>query len=109
MIEVLIPLAFFAATFGVLYVYFTTRNKERLSMIEKGADPSIFAMPKQRLSIKLGLLAIGAAIGLLVAQLLINYAGMGEDVATISMIFLFAGISLVVEHFLAKREEDKKQ
>ena len=35
--EILIPLSMFAAIFGIVYLYFTTRNKERLALIEKGA------------------------------------------------------------------------
>jgi len=33
--EILIPITMFAAIFGIFYVFLTTRNKERLSMIEK--------------------------------------------------------------------------
>ena len=39
---VLIPFAFFALVFASLYVHLTTRNKERLALIEKGADPELF-------------------------------------------------------------------
>ncbi len=38
--EILIPIVFFGAIFGIFYLYITARNKERLSMIEKGADAS---------------------------------------------------------------------
>ena len=34
--EVLIPLIVFSSIFGMVYVYLNTRNKERLSLIEKG-------------------------------------------------------------------------
>ena len=106
LVEVLIPITFFAAIFGILYVYFTTRNKERLAMIEKGADPSIFASPKRKLGRKIGLLAIGGAIGLLVGQSLVVYGGVQEEIAIISMVLLFAGSSLVIEHFLEKKDSD---
>ena len=36
--EFVVPVAMFACVFGILYVYFTTRNRERMAMIEKGAD-----------------------------------------------------------------------
>jgi RNA polymerase sigma factor (sigma-70 family) len=36
--EVLIPLIVFGTMFAMLYVFLTTRNKERLALIEKGAD-----------------------------------------------------------------------
>ena len=103
-VDVLIPVSMFLAVFGVLYVFLTTRNKERLAMIEKGADPSVFAQRKTRSGIKLGLLAIGVAIGVLMGQAVRHLTGMDEEPAMMSMIFLFAGSGLVLEHFLAKKE-----
>lgn len=51
-VEILIPLIVFSTIFGVLYTFLTTRNKERLAMIEKGADPSVFYTQRKRLGIK---------------------------------------------------------
>ena len=42
---IIIPIIF-GAIFGVFYLYFSTRNKERLALIEKGADASIFMKGK---------------------------------------------------------------
>jgi len=106
-LEVLIPISMFAAIFGVLYIFYMTRNKERLAMIEKGADPEIFAKRKSRNGVKLGLLAIGVAIGILTGQLIGHATVMDLEPAVASMIFLFAGTGLVVEHYLAKKEADK--
>jgi len=39
---VIVFIALFATVFGVTYVFFTTRNKERLAMIEKGVDSKLF-------------------------------------------------------------------
>ena len=51
-------LTFFGSLFGVLYFYFTTRNRERLAMIEKNADPAIFKTEPtnvfKKFSIKIG-------------------------------------------------------
>jgi fucose 4-O-acetylase-like acetyltransferase len=104
LVEILIPMTVFATIFGVLYVFLMTRNKERLAMIEKGADPAVFAQQKSRLGIKIGLLAIGIALGVLMGQMITHFSTMEEEPATISMIFLWAGIGLVVEHFLARKE-----
>jgi hypothetical protein len=40
--EVAILAVIFGSIFGVFYLYLSTRNKERLALIEKGADASIF-------------------------------------------------------------------
>jgi len=103
-VEILVPMSVFLCIFGVLYVFLTTRNKERLAMIEKGADPSVFAQRRTRVGIKLGLLAIGVALGILVGQMLMHFTSMDEEAAVMSMIFLFAGSGLVLDHFLAKKD-----
>ena len=106
----LIPIVFFALTFATLYVYLTTRNKERLALIEKGADPSLF---KQKVEsgngygiFKLGLFCIGIALGI-IAGYFLNDSGMDEGPAFFSMIFLFGGIGLVVSFLLQGRFEKK--
>ena len=44
--EVAVLAIIFGSIFGVFYLYFSTRNKERLALIEKGADAKIFASGK---------------------------------------------------------------
>ena len=103
-VEILVPMTVFATIFGVLYTFLMTRNKERLAMIEKGADASLFSRNYSRMGIKIGLLAVGVALGVLMGQLIAHTTSMDLEPATFSMIFLFAGLGLVVEHFLAKKE-----
>jgi Domain of unknown function (DUF6249) len=103
-VEILVPMTVFATIFGVLYIFFTTRNKERMAMIEKGADPSIFSSRPARLGIKVGLLAMGVALGVLFGQLIAHTSSMDIEPATVSMIFFCAGLGLVIDHFLAKKE-----
>ena len=42
--EVLAPMNVFATIFGVLFTFLTTRNRERLAMIEKDVDPTILQL-----------------------------------------------------------------
>lgn len=95
-VEILIPISLFGAVFGVLYVFFLTRNRERLAMIEKGADPKIFASRREGRGVKLGFLAVGVGIGILAGQLLQHVTSMDVEPATFSMILLFGGIGLLV-------------
>ena len=95
--EVLIPLAFFAAIFGIFYLYITARNKERLSMIEKGADASMFTSKRNfyAMTLKVGMLLVGIALGILIGSLIDEYTNLPEEVGYFSMIFLFGGIALI--------------
>lgn len=100
---ILIPFAFFALVFASLYVHLTTRNKERLAMIEKGASPELFKSKAESNSgyaiFKIGLFLIGIALGI-VAGYLLKDAGMEEGPAFFSMMFLFGGIGLVISFLL---------
>jgi len=103
---VLIPFAFFALVFGVVYITVTTRNKERLAMIEKGVNPEIFNSKPERDTgygnFKFGLFLIGIALGI-IAGYFLTEGGMQETPAYFSMIFLFGGIGLVVSFLLQKK------
>jgi|TARA_R110000737_G_scaffold348572_1_gene382716 hypothetical protein len=106
-VEILIPFIVFTTIFGVLYTFLMTRNKERLAMIEKGADPNIFAQRRTRIGIKLGLLLMGIAFGVLMGQMITHLSSMDKEPATISMICLWAGAGLVLEHFLSKKDTNQ--
>ena len=109
--EVLVPIVLFLVIFGIVYLYYSSRNKERLALIEKGAEASIFYGPKSERSgkwvLKVGVLAIGVALGVLAGAGL-ESAGMDEEVAYPASIFLFAGIALVAAYFLARRVNGNK-
>jgi len=104
---ILVPLIVFSSIFGIVYVFLNTRNKERLSLIEKGADASLFASKKNyksNLTLKFGMLAVGIGIGILIASILDTYTGLDEEVAYPSMIFLFGGLFLVANAMIEKKD-----
>lgn len=108
--DILIPLIIFSAIFGMTYVYLTTRNKERLALIEKGADASLFNTGKKRglgnIILNLALLAIGIGIGVLVGAGL-EQAGMDEDVSFPASIFIFGGLGLVASFFINRKLDNE--
>ncbi|KGL64159.1 DUF6249 domain-containing protein [Polaribacter sp. Hel1_85] len=81
--EVAVLAVIFGSIFGIFYLYFSTRNKERLALIEKGVDASIFmkgatknAAPFWKvLILNLGLLAMGIGVGILLGTLLSYHFG----------------------------------
>lgn len=108
--EILVSLIVFSTIFGVAYVYLTTRNKERMALIEKGADATLFNSGKRKglgsIVLNLALLAIGVGVGVLVGAGL-EQGGMDGDVSYPANIFIFAGIGLVASFFI-NRKLDKE-
>ena len=105
----LIPISFFAVVFGMVYLYLSTRNKERLALIEKGADASIFMRGRSHsapiwkvLILNLALLLMGIGAGIFVASVLYHNLGVAEDAAYPGTIFLTAGIALFVGFNMTK-------
>lgn len=106
--EILIPLSLFAAMFGVVYLFLSTRNKERLALIEKGADASIFmkgisnrAPMWKVILLNLSVLLMGIGLGVFIASILDEYTNLGEAVYPGS-IFLTAGIALFIGFKMSK-------
>ena len=110
--EIFIPLSFFGSIFGIVYIYFTTRHRERMALIEKGASPEIFKSTfrgafgswMSSFMLKLGLASVGISLGILSGSIL--YAiipNLQEEIAMSSMIFLFAGSAMISSYFLERK------
>jgi hypothetical protein len=103
MIPILVPLGLFALLFGLRYFH----NKENLAMIEKGMNPRInMAQPRPYKNLKVGLLMLGAGIGLLLAYF-ITYAWFPHDenpAIYFGLIGIFGGIGLIVSYRIEKKE-----
>ncbi|MCK5469777.1 MAG: hypothetical protein KAI99_14755 [Cyclobacteriaceae bacterium] len=108
--EVLIPLIVFGSMFAVVYVFLTTRNKERLALIEKGADATLFKSGPGKsvfgvVVLNIALLAIGIGIGVLLGSLL-EMSGMEEEIAMPAMIFICGGLGLLAGFFATRKFKD---
>ncbi len=106
--DILIPISFFALVFALMYVYWTTRNKERMAMIEKGVDPTVFKTKLPHtgyMGVKLGFFLIGIAIGIFLGNLVAFIPGISEETAYFSMIILFGGLGLVAGHIYQTKKE----
>ena len=95
--DFLVSIAAFATAFGIIYIIVITRYRERMSMLEKGIDPSAFGRSKgvETKTLKAGMVCIGIAMGLLMGNLLYNHNILDRFVSYFSMVFLFGGISLI--------------
>ena len=109
--EIFIPLAFFAIIFGIYYLYISSRNKERLALIEKGADASIFNIGKRASSwkviiINLACLLMGIGIGAFIGSVIDEYTRLHEG-AIAGVIFLTAGLGLYFGYVQTKKALDE--
>lgn len=107
--EILIPISMFLTVFGIIYLFLSTRNKERLALIEKGADASIFMKGSQPtapiwkiLILNLALLLMGIGLGVFIALLLITYTTLNEGAIYPATIFFMAGVGLFVGFIMTK-------
>ncbi len=105
---IIIPIIF-GAIFGVFYLYFSTRNKERLALIEKGADASIFLKGKGHtapiwkvLILNLALLLMGIGVGVFIASLLLHYSSLDSEAIFPGTIFTMAGVGLFIGYNMTK-------
>jgi hypothetical protein len=102
--EFLIPVAFFAMIYGI--VYLLVRKKERQALLEKGADVSVFEVQGRSYgSLKWGLLLVGIGVGILLGKVLGSYTALEEEPAYFSMICLFGGIALIIFHMITGKLE----
>lgn len=97
--DILVPISFFLTVFGIIFVIYRSRTKERLALMEHGYDMKIFEQPKNKnyqfWIFRIGMLLTGAALGAIVT----HYSGVNGPTG-IAFIFLFAGIFWVIEFLI---------
>ena len=108
MTGIIICLGLFAMIFGIVYIKITARNKERMALIEKGADPTLFECVKKGNThhiLRWGPLLLGVGLGIVVANILVKNEAMDEDSAYFAMIFIFGGLALIATHLFQRKSE----
>lgn len=106
--EIIVVLCIFGALFGIAYLHYSTRNKERLALIEKGMDAGIFKQSKETapiwkvLILNIALLLMGIGLGILIALSLQEAVGY-NDALYPGIIFLMAGTGLLTGFFLTRK------
>ncbi len=109
--ELAVLIVIFGTIFGIAYLFFSTRNKERLALIEKGAEASIFMKgnPKNAapfwkvLILNLSLLLMGIGLGVFIALILENTLGWNDNAIYPATIFLMSGVGLFTGFTLTKK------
>ncbi|KAA2244441.1 hypothetical protein F0L74_00185 [Chitinophaga agrisoli] len=98
--------------FGISYYYFTTRHRERMTLLEKGLAPDYFKGTGSYLSfvLILGVVSIGISLGILTGSILQSVTiRVIRESAFPASIFLFLGISLLVSYYLLSQIQNKRK
>lgn len=108
--EVIIVPAIFGVIFGIYYLYISSRNRERLALIEKGGDASMFFNTKKSLTptwkvlvINLAILMMGIGLGIFFGYMLHTVMLLPEEVAYPGTIFFVGGTALFTGFFVTKK------
>lgn len=110
--EILIPISMFMLIFGIVYLYLSTRNRERLALIEKGVEASIFMRGRDSSGnspfwkifiLNISLLLMGIGTGVFIALLLTTFTKLNSDGVYPACIFLMAGVGLFVGYNMTKK------
>ncbi len=95
----------------VLIYYFSrkAKNKERMALIEKGIDASIYLKEETTFHTVLmwGMLMGGVGLGLLLGYILSIYTPMREEIIMPIMALLFGGFGLI-GYFVYRRKTETK-
>ncbi len=101
--QMLIPISLFLMIFGIVYIIFSSRNRERLALIEKGVDASIFMKGKNHnvpmwkvFILNFSLLLIGCGVGIFIALLIVTYTEMNQEAIYPATILTMAGVGLLI-------------
>ncbi len=107
--EVIIVPIIFGIFFGIVYLFFTTRNKERMALIEKGIGAEIFNKGARKTApiwkvfiLNVAVLLMGIGAGTLISTILDEFLHFENEGIIAGIIFLTAGIGLFVGFHLTK-------
>ena len=106
----LIPLVGIVATFLsltiILYTFFHTRNRERLALIAKDKDSSIWHKKRnKKSSLKFAILMVTFGLGAIVGFGLVEMHILSEEATMLGIIPVFLGIGLLIFHWIDQDQE----
>ena len=108
LVAIIVPVSMFAMIFGIVYLY----KRESLAMIERGMNPRANQKPlNASYMLRLGLMLIGAGIGLFLAYLLdraVFISNNDNEAIYFALIAIFGGGGSLLSYFIEKKEADKR-
>ena len=111
--EVIIPIVavvgFFGSIILFVYLFFSSRHKERMALIQSGRDAGIFQRSsKGEGALKYGLVGFMIGVGILLAHL-VERAGLPGVVAYFSMILIMGSFGLVLYYWYFDKKKEARE
>jgi len=103
----IVLVALFVAAGYTISTFIQASHIEKMAKIEKGIDTNTPSNNNRYLELKLGMLMIGIAFGLLLAYLFEKVLKIDDVVFYPSFMLLFGGVSLIASYFWAKKLQNK--
>lgn len=109
-----VPIIFFIASASVIitfmFLYFSTRHKERMSLIESGRTASIFddTRPKRKSSnsLKFGLFFVFIGLGVFIGVFMEDMFRMPDASGIIPSILISGGLALLLYYKITKDDAE---
>lgn len=95
----------------IAYLYFNSRHKVRMALIQHGKEASIFKGKSSGSSgLKYGLLMLGIGLGILMGMFIESIMETDSPVPHFSMMLILGGVGLICYYLiLRKKDEDSDQ
>lgn len=93
----------FSSIVGITYLFVSSRHKERMALIDKGVDASLFTNKNRKIKpiwkvllVNTSLLLIGIGVGVFIGGVMDQYSQLDGEIAFPGSIFTMAGIALFI-------------
>jgi hypothetical protein len=110
MIPIISVVGFFVSIIYWVHIYYTSRHRERMALLETGQDARIFHKPaRPERILKYGILLFSVGAGILSGYFL-EELGMDDEASYFSMIFLMGGAGLISYYlFFTKKSAESSE
>ena len=99
----------FTTVIVIAYLFFNSRHKERMALIQHGQQADIFRMRKKGSDgLKYGMLSLGIGLGLFLGSIIELFLDTDSPIPHFGMMLILGGIGLIVYYLILRKQEEKQ-